>query len=191
MQPPYAPDGFPGTSLIVLRGDSAAGKTTVAGLVREAYGRGCALVELDYLRRIVLGERDAPGAAAPALVSQTARSASTRGYHVVCEGIMPAARYGPVLEELVADHLGRTSVWYLDVAFAESVRRHGTRRSPSTVEDLRVVPPPGSARPAGRGAHPRALHAHSDSGAGHRPAACPDGRRPPRPDNLTLGWARS
>ena len=42
-----------------------------------------------------------------------------------------------MLAELVADHRGRSSVFYLDVSFAESVRRHGTRRVSYTVEDMR------------------------------------------------------
>jgi predicted kinase len=129
--------GSPGTSLVVLRGNSGAGKTTVARFVREAYGRGCALVEQDYLRRVVLRERDVPGAIAPGLIAQTARYALDAGYHVICEGMMPSGRYGPMLAELVADHRGRSSVFYLDVSFAESVRRHGTRRVSYTVEDMR------------------------------------------------------
>jgi len=129
--------GSPGTSLVVLRGNSGAGKTTVARFVREAYGSGCALVEQDYLRRVVLRERDVPGAIAPALIAQTARFALDAGYHVICEGIMGSGRYGQMLADLVADHRGRSSVFYLDVSFAESVRRHGTRRVSYTVEDMR------------------------------------------------------
>jgi hypothetical protein len=42
----------------VIRGNSGSGKTTTAHEVRRRYGRGCALVEQDYLRRIVLREHD-------------------------------------------------------------------------------------------------------------------------------------
>jgi uridine kinase len=42
------------TRLIVLRGNSGSGQSTVARAVRERYGRGCALVEQFHLRR---GER--------------------------------------------------------------------------------------------------------------------------------------
>lgn len=131
--------GSPGTSLIVLRGNSGAGKSAIARLVRDAYGRGCALVEQDYLRRVVLRERDVPGGAAPGLVSLTARYALDAGYHVICEGIMSGSRYAPMLGELLADHRGRSTVFYLDVSFAESLRRHETRRHDVdvTAEDMR------------------------------------------------------
>ena len=55
------PTGTSATRLIVLRGNSGSGKSTVARAVRERYGRGCALVEQDYLRRIVLRELDGDG----------------------------------------------------------------------------------------------------------------------------------
>ena len=50
------------TRLIVLRGNSASGKSSVAAGLREKYGRGLALVGQDNLRRVVLRERDRPGA---------------------------------------------------------------------------------------------------------------------------------
>lgn len=51
------------TRLIVLRGNSASGKSSVAAAVRERYSRGVALVSQDTLRREVLRERDVPGGA--------------------------------------------------------------------------------------------------------------------------------
>ena len=53
------------TRLIVLRGNSASGKSTVAASLRDRFGRGLALVAQDNLRRQVLRERDRPGAAPP------------------------------------------------------------------------------------------------------------------------------
>ncbi|MFE4060604.1 kinase, partial [Streptomyces sp. NPDC059096] len=51
------------TRLVVLRGNSASGKSSVATGLRERFGRGLAVVGQDNLRRIVLRERDRPGAA--------------------------------------------------------------------------------------------------------------------------------
>ena len=47
--------------LIVLRGNSASGKTSVATGIRNRDGRGIAIVSQDNLRRTVLRERDTPG----------------------------------------------------------------------------------------------------------------------------------
>jgi hypothetical protein len=89
------PTGTPETRLVVIRGNSGSGKSTVARRLRLGYGRGCALAEQDYLRRIVLRERDGPGGIAPALIEQTVRFALDHGYHAVLEGILLRDRYGP------------------------------------------------------------------------------------------------
>lgn len=48
------------TRLVVVRGNSASGKSSVAAGIRDRFGRGLALVGQDNLRRIVLRERDVP-----------------------------------------------------------------------------------------------------------------------------------
>jgi predicted kinase len=119
--------GTPQTRLIVIRGNSGSGKSTVARRLQRGHGRGCALVEQDYLRRIVLRERDLPGGIAPALIEQTVRFALDHGYHAVLEGTLFRDKYGPMLTALRAAHRGRTSVFYLDVSLDETLRRHTTR----------------------------------------------------------------
>jgi adenylate kinase family enzyme len=133
------PTGTPETRLIILRGNSGSGKSTIARTVRQRYGRGCALVEQDYLRRIVLRERDVPGGHAPALIDRTVRFALDIGYHVICEGILHAARYRPVLTALHAAHCGTTSVFYLSASLDETLRRHCGRpqHNEFTTDDMR------------------------------------------------------
>lgn len=88
--------------LDVLRGNSASGKSSVAAGLRDRFGRGLALVAQDNLRRIVLRERDRPGAANIGLIDLTARYALHAGYHVVVEGILHADRYGPYQDLVTA-----------------------------------------------------------------------------------------
>jgi predicted kinase len=125
--PTLTPTGTNRTRLIIVRGNSGSGKSTVARAVRDGYGRGCALVEQDYLRRILLRERDVEGGIAPALVAQTVRFALDHGYHVVLEGILARSRYGGVLTDLCRAHRGRTAAFYLDITWEETLRRHATR----------------------------------------------------------------
>jgi predicted kinase len=116
-------------TLVVIRGNSGSGKTSTAREVRRRYGRGCALLEQDYLRRIVLREHDDPalGPLAPQFIASTAGSALDLGYHVVLEGILHRSRYAGVLEQLIAEHPGPSHLFYLDVSFAETVRRNQER----------------------------------------------------------------
>ncbi|MFF4685117.1 AAA family ATPase [Streptomyces sp. NPDC001307] len=115
------------TRLVVLRGNSASGKSSVAAGIRDRFGRGLALVSQDNLRRIVLRERDRPGAANIGLIDTVARYALDAGYHVVVEGILYADRYGDMLARLRADHRGPTHGYYLDVPFDETLARHATK----------------------------------------------------------------
>lgn len=126
-EPLSGPTGSPQTHLVVLRGPSGAGKTTVATAVRARLGRGVALVQQDVLRRVVLREHDVPGGLNIALIATVCRFSLDAGYHVILEGILTAARYGPMLRQLAADHRGHTTFFYFDVPFAETVRRHATR----------------------------------------------------------------
>ncbi|WP_069772511.1 AAA family ATPase [Streptomyces sp. LUP30] len=116
--------GGPDTRLIVLRGNSASGKSSVADGLRERFGRGLALVAQDNLRRIVLRERDRPGAANIGLIETVARYALDAGYHVVLEGLLYADRYGDMLARLRAAHRGPTHAYYLHVSFEETLVRH-------------------------------------------------------------------
>jgi predicted kinase len=136
------PTGHPSpdaTRLIIVRGNSGSGKSTVARRLQRGHGRGCALVEQDYLRRILLRERDRPGGLAVGLLEQTVRYALDGGYHVVLEGILHRARYGPMLHRLITAHVGVTTVVYFDVSLDETLRRHSLRPQAAefTAEQMR------------------------------------------------------
>lgn len=119
--------GSADTRLVIVRGNSASGKTSVAQGIRDRYGRGIAIVSQDVLRREILRERDIPGGANIGLISLTVRHALDHGFHVVLEGILHSDHYGAMLRHLVADHRGVTRCYYLDVPFEETLRRHATK----------------------------------------------------------------
>ena len=115
------------THLIVLRGNSGSGKSTVSRALRQALGRGVAWVSQDLIRRTILGEKDQPGGVNIGLIDQVTRYSLEHGYHVVLDGILDADRYEPMLTGLARDHLGISRFYYLDVSLAETLRRHATR----------------------------------------------------------------
>jgi predicted kinase len=131
-----------GPTLVIIRGNSGSGKTTTAREVRHRYGlRGLAVVEQDYLRRVVLREHgsDRTPTVAPAFITTVVRAALDSGYHVVVEGILHSGSYGGPLRQLIADHAGPSFVYWLDVSFDETVRRHQLRGEATRVtrEDMR------------------------------------------------------
>jgi predicted kinase len=119
--------GSESTKLVVVRGNSASGKSSVAAEIRRCYGRGIAIVGQDNLRRVVLREHDKPNAANIGLIDLTARYALDHGFHVIVEGILYASHYGDMLTALCEDHQGVTRLYYLHVPFEETLRRHATK----------------------------------------------------------------
>ena len=115
------------TTLIVLRGNSGSGKSSVSHALRDAFGRGLAWVSQDLIRRIILKEKDAPGGVNIGLIDQVARYCLDHGQQVVLDGILYADRYEKTLAGLNRDHLGSSHFYYLDVSLDETLRRHATR----------------------------------------------------------------
>ncbi len=124
-------------TLIVLRGNSAAGKTTVAKAIRSHYGRGLAWVSQDIMRRAVLRELDRPDGVNVGLIELVTRYCLGNGYHVVLDGILNSASYGDMLAGLHADFGGH--FFYLDVSLAETLRRHAGRPLAAEVAEADLV----------------------------------------------------
>lgn len=113
--------------LIILRGNSGSGKSTVAARLRAAYGRGIAVVPQDVVRRDILRERDMPGAVNIALIGLMTRHILDQGVHVVLEGILYADYYGEMLDALRRDHAGGTFGYYFDIPYEATLERHQTK----------------------------------------------------------------
>ncbi|GAA2301987.1 hypothetical protein GCM10010149_59120 [Nonomuraea roseoviolacea subsp. roseoviolacea] len=114
------------TRLVVIRGNSASGKSSVAQGLRDHYGRGVAIVGQDVIRRNVLREHDTARGANIALLGRIAREALEAGFHVVLEGILYADRYGHMITSLVRDHRGVSRCYYLDVPLEATLVRHAS-----------------------------------------------------------------
>jgi cytidylate kinase len=127
------------TRLIVVRGNSGSGKSSVAKALRSAHGYGIAWVSQDLIRRTILKEKDQPGGVNIGLIDQVTRYSLDHDYHVVLDGILDSDRYEPMLAALRRDHAGRSFFYYLEVSLAETLRRHDMRREASefTHADMR------------------------------------------------------
>lgn len=118
-------DGAP--ALIIIRGNSASGKTRAAHEIRARFGYRLAIVSQDVLRRDILRQKDDPGNPAIGLIDLTARYALENGYHVIVEGILFSQSHAKMLTGLVRDHAGPTACFYYDLSFEETVRRHASK----------------------------------------------------------------
>jgi len=114
------------SKLIVLRGNSGSGKTTVAKRLREISNRKIAYVEQDNIRRTILKEKETDDGANIALIEQIVKFALARDYDVILEGILNFPRYGAMLKELTKK-CPDNYLYYFDVSFKETLKRHATK----------------------------------------------------------------
>lgn len=66
--------------LIVVRGNSASGKSTLAAALQRAIGRGVANIGQDHFRRVVLREHDVADADNIGLIVHTVQYCLSIGY---------------------------------------------------------------------------------------------------------------
>jgi len=112
--------------LIIIRGNSASGKSTVAKKLQHAMGYGTMRIPQDVMRREILRVKDGPNNPSIELIKSTALYGKTIGYHVIIEGILAKKHYGAMLETLIKS-FDQSLVYYFDIDFDETLRRHATK----------------------------------------------------------------
>ena len=113
--------------LIILRGNSGCGKTSTARLLQRQLGDGTMLVSQDVVRREILRVKDSEGNPAIQLIYDLCMYGNNVGYTVILEGILSNKKYGAMLCRLLDDFQGEKLIYYFDVSFEETVRRHATK----------------------------------------------------------------
>lgn len=113
--------------LIILRGNSGSGKTTVAKLLQEQLGRHTMLISQDVIRRQVLRVKENTKHPTMKLIQQMTQFGWGNGYEtVILEGIFGAEKNGSALKQLIAE-AEEGYVYYFDIPFDETLRRHATK----------------------------------------------------------------
>lgn len=114
--------------LIIIRGNSGSGKSTVAKRIRQEFKHHkTALIEQDNFRRHILGEIGRGGDDTIALIELVTRFALDNNYLTIVEGILSSQYYGEMLKRLVAINPKKTHVFYMDISLEETLRRHETK----------------------------------------------------------------
>ena len=113
--------------LIILRGNSGCGKTSTARLLQRQLGYGTMLVSQDVVRREMLRVKDSESNPAIQLIYDLCMYGNNVGYTVILEGILSNKKYGAMLQRLLNDFQGDKLVYYFDISFEETMRRHATK----------------------------------------------------------------
>lgn len=116
--------------LIIIRGNSGSGKSTIAQRVRDELGEKVMFLQQDVLRRDILKVNDKEGNPVIGLIEQLAVYGKNTGYDVLLEGILPENKYGSMLRNIIGE-FEESYVYYMDIPFNETLRRHNLRHKNS------------------------------------------------------------
>lgn len=86
-----------------------------------------AYVEQDYLRRIVLKEKDIVGGFNRELIKETVIFLLENQYDVILEGIFDKGRYEKMFQEITGVHPSGNFFFYFDISLEETLKRHNTK----------------------------------------------------------------
>lgn len=113
--------------LIILRGNSGSGKTTIAKELQNRFGRNTMLISQDVIRRDMLKVKDGENTQALPLMKELLIYGSKHSNIVILEGIMYADWYKPLFELAIQLFDSSVYAYYFDLPFEETLKRHQTK----------------------------------------------------------------
>jgi adenylate kinase family enzyme len=114
------------SKLIILRGNSGSGKSTVARQLREMSSRKVMIIEQDVVRRNILKQKETDHETNIALMTRLVEFGLVHKYDIILEGILGLRRYGEMIREL-CELIPESYLYYFDISFEETLRRHSTK----------------------------------------------------------------
>lgn len=117
------------SKLIIIRGNSGSGKTTVAKALQHKLGHNIMVISQDVIRRDILRVKDGENTKALPLLSELLIYGNNNCEIVILEGILNSKWYLPLFE--LAQKLFGNNIWayYYDLSFEETLIRHNTKNN--------------------------------------------------------------
>lgn len=115
------------SKIIILRGNSGSGKTTVANALQKKLGRGTLIISQDVIRREMLWVRDESETKAISLLIDLIKYGKKNCDFLILEGILNAVWYKELFEIIKLEFNGSIYAYYYDLSFEETLQRHQTK----------------------------------------------------------------
>lgn len=115
------------SKLIIIRGNSGSGKTTVAKALQRKFGRNTMLISQDVIRRETLWVNDGVGTMALPLLINMLKYAKAHCEVAILEGILYASWYQELFESAMREFSSDIFAYYYDLSFEETLLRHQTK----------------------------------------------------------------
>ena len=113
--------------IIILRGNSGCGKTTVAKELQRRCGSGTLLLSQDVVRREMLYVKDGPETKAIDLLITLVRHGRENCATIILEGILNSDWYQRLFEAVKDEFGNNVYAYYFDIPFEETLFRHATK----------------------------------------------------------------
>src|SRR3989344_3974680 len=113
--------------LIIIRGPSGAGKSTVAKAIKDRSKQPVLHVSVDEIRKSFSDQSKPDHKATKDLTVNNVTFGLSNGYNVILEGILNIKTNKLYLDKIFKSHPNENYVFYLDVSYEETLRRHKTR----------------------------------------------------------------
>ena len=110
--------------IVIIRGNSGSGKTTVAKELQKILGHGTMLISQDVIRREIMYVRDRPNNKAIGLLHTLATYAFENCDIAILEGILYLKFYEKLLVSICDMYAGNVHAYYFDLPFEETLKRH-------------------------------------------------------------------
>ena len=115
------------STLIIVRGNSGSGKSSVAKELQKRIGRNTLIISQDTVRREMLWAHDGKDTAALPLLITLLNYGFLHCEYIILEGILNASWYMPLFESAIKLFKDRIFAYYYDIPFEETLRRHRTK----------------------------------------------------------------
>jgi ABC-type dipeptide/oligopeptide/nickel transport system ATPase component len=115
------------SKLIIIRGNSGSGKTTVAKALQQKLGRNTMLISQDVIRRDMLHVKDGVDTKALPLMKELLLYGRNNCDYVILEGILNASWYQSLFKLATQEFKEELFAYYYDIPFEETVIRHQTK----------------------------------------------------------------
>lgn len=113
--------------IIIIRGNSGSGKTSVAKLIQQKLGNNTLLLSQDTIRREMLNARDGAESPAKELMFKLLEYGYENSDVVIMEGILNSTWYKELFDRIVELYGKNAMGYYYDISFEETLRRHKKR----------------------------------------------------------------
>ena len=115
------------SKLIILRGNSGSGKTTIAKALQKKLGYNTMCISQDEVRRNMLWVKDGADTKALPLMEELLKYGNEHSEFTILEGIMYDEWYSPLFKLVNELYESNIYAYYFDIPFEETIRRHNTR----------------------------------------------------------------